>query len=603
MPQTILSVVLEVAHESGGRLSNLIEQLRLEEEAHRSGPNPDDEGYARLKAGVPSLHFMSLSVFQDGRYDPMFVIEANFDGPPGPFWAQMEATLGSHLRSMLRCCKRPMDEDGALYDAVTAPDSRYPIAHYFERRTLIPSVFHQGNRGLTRDRVLQEGELFKKTRVVLSPANPDTPNPYRGIKAHEIHAKLRKALLSQFPWLDQPAPKRISVWEGIADRLRLFAFLLAALFVLSIPGLLLLVFLRAYYPEYGLGSLLALLIAPLLAGIYIYKYRQARRCEAAPTRSGGLTLSSLSTKNKATSLANPITLAVTVIVYGALLIGALSFVIAAAMSIVYVVAESFIQAVQTFRGASDGFASAFGRALHSYTSLIPAMVQTFEQLWWPTVRAVFVGLYSAIVFSLPAIIVWLRWLERRDTHHDNPPVDARELRKMTQREDWIPQNHMGSIVVVKPGVLRMALFRAGHLGLGLLLRVIATDGYLGSMRTVHFAHWAFINNASRLMFFSNFDHSWDSYLDDFIEKAHGGLTLAWGSCIGFAPTRFLVLDGASHGRQFKAWARNSMAVSRFWFSAYKNYTVDQIERNARIADGLRKATLTPDEAHAWARDL
>jgi hypothetical protein len=189
------------------------------------------------------------------------------------------------------------------------------------------------------------------------------------------------------------------------------------------------------------------------------------------------------------------------------------------------------------------------------------------------------------------------------SHQDAPPVDQRELRKMTQREDWGPQNHMGSVVLVKPGILRTVLFRTGHLGLGLVLRVVATDGYLGSMRTVHFAHWAFINNGSRLMFFSNFDNSWDSYLDDFIEKAHGGLTLAWGSGVGFPATRFLVLDGASHGRQFKAWARHSMAVSRFWFSAYKDYTVDQIERHARIADGLRQATLTPKAAAEWARDL
>jgi hypothetical protein len=35
------------------------------------------------------------------------------------------------------------------------------------------------------------------------------------------------------------------------------------------------------------------------------------------------------------------------------------------------------------------------------------------------------------------------------------------------------------------------------------------------------------------MFLSNFDNSWDSYLDDFIEKAHTGLTLAWGSGVGF----------------------------------------------------------------------
>jgi hypothetical protein len=214
-----------------------------------------------------------------------------------------------------------------------------------------------------------------------------------------------------------------------------------------------------------------------------------------------------------------------------------------------------------------------------------------------------VGIYTVFVFSIPAIFVWLRWLERRDSHHDDPPIDQRELRKMIRREDQIPQNHMGSVVMVKPGVLRMALFRTGHLGLGLVLRVLATDGYLGSMRTVHFAHWAFVNNGSRLMFFSNFDNSWDSYLDDFIEKAHGGLTLAWGSGVGFPATRFLVLDGASHGRQFKAWARHSMAVSRFWFSAYKDYTVDQIERHARIADGLRKATLTSEEAVAWVRDL
>jgi hypothetical protein len=236
-------------------------------------------------------------------------------------------------------------------------------------------------------------------------------------------------------------------------------------------------------------------------------------------------------------------------------------------------------------------------------SLFAALIAAFKQNWGPMLRLAIVAIYTVFAFSIPVIFVWLRWLERRDSHHDAPPIDRRELRKMTRREDWIPQNHMGSVVLVKPGILRTALFRAGHLGLGLLLRVVATDGYLGSMRTVHFAHWAFVNNGSRLMFLSNFDHSWDSYLDDFIEKAHGGLSLAWGSGVGFPATRFLVLDGASHGRQFKAWARHSMAVSRFWFSAYRDYTVDQIERHVRIADGLRKTTLTPEEALAWARDL
>ena len=135
-----------------------------------------------------------------------------------------------------------------------------------------------------------------------------------------------------------------------------------------------------------------------------------------------------------------------------------------------------------------------------------------------------------------------------------------------------------------------------------MLRVTATDGYLGSMRTIHFAHWAFVNNGSRLMFFSNFDHSWDSYLDDFIEKAHGGLTLAWGSGVGFPPTRFLVFDGASHGRQFKDWARHSHGGEPVLVQRLPDLTVDQIERHARIADGLRSRA-QPEEAAAWTRDL
>jgi hypothetical protein len=218
-------------------------------------------------------------------------------------------------------------------------------------------------------------------------------------------------------------------------------------------------------------------------------------------------------------------------------------------------------------------------------------------------KVVGLGVVSIVIFTAPAVVLWLRLLERSDPSQDAPPIDEHLLGEMARREDWIPQNHMGSVVLVKPGILRMALFRAGHHGLGLVLRVVATDGYLGSMRTVHFAHWAFVNNASRLMFFSNFDLSWESYLDDFIEKAHGGLTLAWCSGVGFPPTRFLVIDGASHGRKFKAWARHSMAVSRFWYSAYRDLTVDQIERNTRIADGLRKQTLSEQEAAAWTRDL
>src|SRR5213592_4196755 len=101
MSQVVLSVVLEVQPQSAERLTQLIEDLRKEEE----NPPKGQEKYSRLMAGVPVLHFMSLSVFPSPDYDPLFVLEANFDGSPGVFWAQIEATLGPALRDMVRCAK------------------------------------------------------------------------------------------------------------------------------------------------------------------------------------------------------------------------------------------------------------------------------------------------------------------------------------------------------------------------------------------------------------------------------------------------------------------------------------------------------------------
>ncbi|MFZ0840153.1 MAG: hypothetical protein WAM77_22030, partial [Xanthobacteraceae bacterium] len=82
--QTILTVVLEVEPASSGRLNALVEQLTAKEES-------TDPMYGRLRAAVPVLHFMSMTVFAGDQYDPVFVLEANFDGAPGPFWAQLEA--------------------------------------------------------------------------------------------------------------------------------------------------------------------------------------------------------------------------------------------------------------------------------------------------------------------------------------------------------------------------------------------------------------------------------------------------------------------------------------------------------------------------------
>lgn len=539
MRQTTLSVPLEVKPDSSAQLKMLVDALRTQQQ-----PAGYPDQYQRLLKETPSLHFMSISVFPHAEYDPLLILEANFDGEPGVFWGQLEATFGPELRAMLRCCKRPLDGDGRLYDAVTAADSRAPVAPYFEARTQTPSVFHHGNRGLTRDRILQEAALFVAIREELGKLPGPEVTPYASLSAPALHASLRAAMIGRFPWLGQPAPIRIPVAERLGDLGRLALFAVVALICLTGPGIALSFAMRTSRFLVLVGALTA------VVGVLVFRIHKPRPGEEAPGR----------------------------IDVWKLVFEQLPLILGALVIYAFAASAILILLVQAISGWGP------------------------DRAWHATFRGVLLGLAS-VPLTVILLGLWLRGLERRDSSHDAPQTDEVTLREMIRREDWIAQNHMGSIVLIKPGVLRTVLIKAGHLALGLVLRVKATDGYLGSMRTVHFAHWAFLNNSSRLLFFSNFDHSWDSYLDDFIEKAHGGLTLAWGAGVGFPPTRFLVLDGASHGRQFKAWALASRTVSRFWYSAYRDLTVDQIERQARIALALRKTTLTAGEAEAWRQDL
>src|ERR1700688_5002854 len=114
MKQATFCVPLEVKPDSCSHLSALIERMKATED---TGAGGYPENFARLQREVPSLHFMSMSVFPASEFDPVSILEANIDGPPGVFWGQLEATLGGPLRDVLRCCKWPLDEDGPLYDA------------------------------------------------------------------------------------------------------------------------------------------------------------------------------------------------------------------------------------------------------------------------------------------------------------------------------------------------------------------------------------------------------------------------------------------------------------------------------------------------------
>jgi deferrochelatase/peroxidase EfeB len=116
--------------------------------------------------------------------------------------------------------------------------------------------------------------------------------------------------------------------------------------------------------------------------------------------------------------------------------------------------------------------------------------------------------------------------------------------------------------------------------------------------TIHFARWVLIPGTNQLMFFSNFGGSWESYLEDFITQAHGGLTGVWSNTEGFPRTKNLFQDGATDGDRFKRWARRRQTPTRFWYSAYPYLTTARIRLNCALRHGLAVAA-TEDAAADW----
>jgi hypothetical protein len=503
MQQSIVSVVMPVlsGHVDAARAK--IDELR---ELLGGGDNATGSlrGYEALRDRLPTLHFLSVVVFDE---------TAGVEKSRPPFSPLLQ------LRDVLRLCSPPLGAGDALFNTITAPGSRVPIAPLLDRQSVYPAAGHIGARGLSRDRILRHNELYWAVQRSL-PLPPDTAA--QGAAA--IHQWMRAKLLPDFPWLTEPYAEPLSLADRRADRHRLLLFGVLVLSAAALPWLL-------------LGALLH----PTVAA-------------AAALMVGALCLTTLRD------------------------IGNLALL-----------------------GGNESYPDAWWHiALGLLLALVVplAILRTGFGAW-------IVLLIAGCIASGLILLAAIRRRERADPIPADSVPDPAMVRQLRSWEDCHSggPDHMASVVIISAGWLRGFLIRFGMKALGLSVRITGITGYLGSMRTIHFAHWAIVDEGRRLLFLSNFDGSWESYLDDFIEKAHVGLTLAWGNCLGFPPAEYLTLKGATQGRKFKAWARCSMTPSRLWYSAYPSLTVDQIYRQAAIVQGLSAPNLPPDKATLWARTL
>ena len=216
--------------------------------------------------------------------------------------------------------------------------------------------------------------------------------------------------------------------------------------------------------------------------------------------------------------------------------------------------------------------------------------------WHGLIRALVMATIAVIIVIL-LIYTLFRKAEDADAVGESVS-DHATLQEIFRRENHYAQNHMLSITQRKPGLIRLFTSRLIFWAISGLAQNLYRPGFLSDIGTIHFARWVTAPNSPDLFFFSNYDGSWESYLEDFITKAHNGLTGVWSNSIGFPRSENLVDKGATDGERFKRFARHSMIPTRFWYSAYPDLTTAVIRKNTVIRRGL-SGVMTEDDAKKW----
>ena len=226
-------------------------------------------------------------------------------------------------------------------------------------------------------------------------------------------------------------------------------------------------------------------------------------------------------------------------------------------------------------------------------------------MWWIRNKLHLIGLPLLLLLALPFLIpilpfylIILRYKEKTDPVFA-PTVDQEYSDGLALTEDHDVTNQFSALGSLKPGVFRFLTLFGVLVAVDYAARHIVRPGRLGRIRTIHFARWVFAAGRERMVFFSNYDGSVDSYMDDFINKTAFGLNSSFGNGIGYPTTNWLIKDGCWDERNYKEYLRRHTIPTQVWYKAYPGLTAVDLERNTRIRQGLESPKLSDQAARDW----
>ncbi|WP_163864600.1 hypothetical protein [Myxococcus eversor] len=200
------------------------------------------------------------------------------------------------------------------------------------------------------------------------------------------------------------------------------------------------------------------------------------------------------------------------------------------------------------------------------------------------------------------------WLHARK-HPDARPIswpahgmgDAPAIPPVSDAMVQNPMVHVARIVDA-PGTLALAQLALRSVNLRLKRYVVG----LNHVQTIHCARWLVYSDEDgrgphHLIFFSNYDDTWESYIDAFVDHAdvRGFLELIWSKTEGF-PAKTRGIDPTMPKERlpvepFKHWLRAHEVPTRVWYSAALDGTPRQRHSVLLLHNALRLRELLTRE--------
>jgi Dyp-type peroxidase family len=209
---------------------------------------------------------------------------------------------------------------------------------------------------------------------------------------------------------------------------------------------------------------------------------------------------------------------------------------------------------------------------------------------------------AALFLGSVAAALYLRFRRLEDTDPQFQPELSDQthaaFRVASADENHFLQNQLTHVVRIKPGPLRWALIRVVFYALQVLARLRYNKGQLGGIPSIHFARWVLLPHR-RVLFFSNFDSSWPSYLGDFIDQASSGLTAVWSNTEGYPRTKNLLAAGSRDAARFLAWTRHHQLPTQVWYAAYPGSSIVNVNANTEVRRGLSRMGRAEVDATTW----